>query len=196
MPKSKINRTSVKAKIKKSLDRKGAQQKLYQKVHERFLIKKQQLISDFENHPVTREIQEGPSAANISGTLGGYGNLYSFIGFDGGDPTGDVSRALRAGIRLQRRPRKSKRGKSILYHYIVAFPSMEELSIVARMPWEPGNWVSRIERGISGFGSYMYNKMNVKGSRSGKAFQAKAPGKYIAPQKIRPGRFRNVKYMT
>ena len=40
-------------------------------------IKKSQddLIIEYENHPVTQEIDGGPSASNISGTLGGRGNL-------------------------------------------------------------------------------------------------------------------------
>ena len=62
------------------------------------------------------------------------------------------------------------------------------------MPWEGGSWVIGIERGISGFGSYMYER--TEGSRSGGGFQAKTPPKYNKSQKIRPGAFRNVKYMS
>ena len=36
---------------------------------------------DFESHPVTQELDGGENASNISGTLGGYGNLFSFLGF-------------------------------------------------------------------------------------------------------------------
>ena len=39
------------------------------------------LIKQFESHPVTKEISGGSSSSNVSGTLGGYGNLFSFIGF-------------------------------------------------------------------------------------------------------------------
>ena len=41
-------------------------------------------LREFLNHPVSKEISEGPEGANISGTLGGYGNLFSFIGFEEG----------------------------------------------------------------------------------------------------------------
>jgi len=51
-----------------------------------FQKKKNEMIADFLNHPVTLEIKGGISATNISGTLsGGSGNLFSFIGFDSKD---------------------------------------------------------------------------------------------------------------
>ena len=39
------------------------------------------MIAKFLNHPVTIEIKGGIDASNISGTLSGITNLYSFIGF-------------------------------------------------------------------------------------------------------------------
>ena len=45
------------------------------------------MIREFLNHPVTEEIKNGPDSPNLSGTLNGYGNLFSYIGFyDGDDP--------------------------------------------------------------------------------------------------------------
>ena len=38
-------------------------------------------MQDFDRHPITRELQQGASSTNMSGTLGGTGNLFSFIGF-------------------------------------------------------------------------------------------------------------------
>jgi hypothetical protein len=42
---------------------------------------KARLLQDLNNHPVTKEIESGETASNVSGTLGGKGNLFSFIGF-------------------------------------------------------------------------------------------------------------------
>ena len=46
---------------------------------------KSEMIEEFLDHKVTQEIIAGPTADNISGTLGGYGNLFSYIGFNEGD---------------------------------------------------------------------------------------------------------------
>ena len=45
----------------------------------------QEMIKDFSSHAVSAEIEGGPTASNLSGTLGGYGNLFSFIGFSQGE---------------------------------------------------------------------------------------------------------------
>ena len=50
-----------------------------------FQKKKNEMIAEFLNHPVSLEIKGGISARNISGTLQGITNLFSFIGFDSGD---------------------------------------------------------------------------------------------------------------
>ena len=64
-----------------------------------FEVLKNNMIQEFEMHPVTIEIDAGPNASNTSGTLGGYGNLFSFIGFEQGtDPLAKVRSALEKTI--------------------------------------------------------------------------------------------------
>ena len=64
--------------------------------------KKKEYISEILNHPISRELNDGPSASNISNTLDGKGNLYSFIGFDAGDqPVQDVVDAIDKNTRIQ-----------------------------------------------------------------------------------------------
>ena len=59
------------------------------------------LIQNFANHPVSTEIAAGPNAGNSSGTLGGYGNLFSFIGFSAGqDPVKDWINLLQNKIKI------------------------------------------------------------------------------------------------
>ena len=43
----------------------------------KYAIEKKKLVDRFRNHPVTQEIEGGPSASNSSNTLGGRGNLFS-----------------------------------------------------------------------------------------------------------------------
>ena len=44
-----------------------------------FQKKKNEMIADFLNHPVSLEIKGGAEAENISGTLNGITNLFSFL---------------------------------------------------------------------------------------------------------------------
>ena len=47
-----------------------------------FDTKKEQFMQEFDNHPVTREIQEGPGAmSRVTSLAMAGGNLFSFLGF-------------------------------------------------------------------------------------------------------------------
>ena len=54
---------------------------LRKKASEKIDSSKALLLRDFDSHPVTKEIEGGAGSPNLSRTLGGYGNLYTFIGF-------------------------------------------------------------------------------------------------------------------
>ena len=58
---------------------------LQQKITTAFEKIKKQMLDEFLTHPVSVEILAGTEAQNSSGTLGGYGNLFSFIGFEKND---------------------------------------------------------------------------------------------------------------
>ena len=73
----------------KSISRKVINsKKLEQEMHKRAEMKLQNakniMINEFESHPVSVEIAGGSGASNSSRTLGGYGNLFTFIGFPAG----------------------------------------------------------------------------------------------------------------
>ena len=162
---------------------------VYRKSREIFELKKQQMLEDFKSPPVTREIERGPDAPNMSNTIFGPGNLYSFIGFrDGETPIDPVYELLRAGTRLSTaRPRVQKVGNRVYMGFRVITPTVRELSTVSKMPWEPGSWLFKVERGISGLGLYIYEKY-IKASRSGTGFQADG--------KVRTGGYKPTKYMS
>ena len=72
-------------KVKNFVEDKTYQKEVVLQISQEFEKIKQQILNEFDNHPVTREINDGISASNISGTLDGITNLYSFIGFNEGD---------------------------------------------------------------------------------------------------------------
>lgn len=143
---------------------------------------KKDMIADFLRHPITKEIQNGPMSSNISGTLGGYGNLFSFIGFEkNATPISPIVKLLReTNFNCTRMVRG-------VINITVEIPSAEQIFRVTPLPWAPGlSWAQRIEVGMSGLGMYM-NKLSPK-SRSGTGVQTEA--------QIRGGRFSNTKYIS
>jgi hypothetical protein len=139
--------------------------------------------TNFESHPVTQELDAGENASNNSGTLGGYGNLFSFLGFNrGSNPTAPV-KSLIQKIALDRNVQTDRNGFKIK----INIPSKEEFAAVARLPWESGrSWLLDVERGISGLGSYLFGRFEA--SRSGSGIQSKF--------NYSGRRFKNVKYFS
>jgi hypothetical protein len=124
-------------------------------------------MSEFENHPVTQEISGGETASNSSGTLGGYGNLFSFIGFNKGfdpiSPVFDLIKQIKAvNVNFSKN----------LFNVQVNIPDKSDFMSVSKMPWESGrSWLFDIEKGISGLGAYLYRQYSK--SRSGYGIQSK-----------------------
>ena len=78
--------------IQKEIFSNRAVKKMVRDIVEKEVEKEKALFrADFESHPVTQELEGEENASNISGTLGGYGNLFSFLGFNqGANPTTPV----------------------------------------------------------------------------------------------------------
>jgi hypothetical protein len=144
--------------------------KVKEMVEREFEAIKQRMIDEFENHPVTIEIDAGENASNSSGTLGGYGNLFSFIGFQDGD---DPLKEVRAKLNQTNITRlKYKNG---VWNFLTNEPTKEELFALTPIPWASGrSWMDGIETGLSGLGFYLYREGKDFGaSRSGPAIQLK-----------------------
>ena len=145
---------------------------------------KAEMIKEFLSHPVTQEIMEGPSAPNISGTLGGVSNLFAFIGFDAGNqPVAPILERLEAVDIIYNKEYKEK---GIGVSFNVFLPTAEDIFAITPLPWATGrSWAEGIERGISGLG-YLLRK---SGGRSGVAVQSRV-------SKVRGGRFQNTPYIS
>lgn len=165
-----INMNSI---TKKIMETQAFQRKAEERVRAQFQKKKNRVISEFEQSPVTREIMGGANASNVSMTLGGYGNLYSYIGFyEGESPLGAIHDYLKNFKFYGRITKKSSRGTQVFMSFAVKWYSVRTLEALSPMPWESGNsWIRGIERGISGFSYYMHG--NFVNSRSGKGRQSK-----------------------
>lgn len=163
-------RSSIDSQLKKEI---GPQ--VISTVQNRFKLIKEQMIFEFENHKITEEIDAGPTASNTSGTLGGYGNLWTFIGFpDNYDPFNDVRAMLESTTINILDYRKG------MFNFITNEPTREDLFRVTKFSSfrdefdGARSWLDGIETGISGLGSYLFDlKKEFKSSRSGPAIQLK-----------------------
>ena len=138
-------------------------------------------LDNFEKHPVTMEISAGVGATNISGTLGGIGNLFSYIGFSAGSQPLAILRTLLAQYEIR-------------YHHTRSQPTINITVPVAAaifkatpLPWAPGrSWAKGIETGISGVGQYLQGASAA--SRSGGGIQTS--------ERLRGGKFNSTSYLT
>lgn len=160
--------------LKKELARQGMpilEKKIMPKLERQFEDAKKAALQAFEEHPVTKEIEAGNNSNNSSGTLGGEGSLYSFIGFSAGDnPIEKLREFLASKIKIIN---KVSRKSDMVFYISIDLPSEDDLAEVTPLPWAPGrSWAEGIERGLSGLGNYLVKDSGQ--SRSGKAVQVKA----------------------
>ena len=127
------------------------------------------LIKNLLMHPVSREIESGPRASNSSGTLSGYGNLFSFLGFDSGDnPLAVIKNIFSKKMKYTVRPRSS--GKFLI---TIQAPKAQEIFAETPMPWASGlSWAEGIEQGISNAAAYLFNPRGFSNSTSGTGLQS------------------------
>jgi len=130
---------------------------------------RQEMLEELNEHPITQEIEMGPKFGYQSRFLRGYGDLYSFIGFDRNDDPIKPIRELFRGLRLF-----SVTSKGFEHVYEIRnFPTAKDVFDVTPMPWRSGqsSWARGIESGISGLGRYL--NIEYQAGRSGAGIQVK-----------------------
>lgn len=171
-------------------------------VKDRIDTAKIKMLNTFNNHKVTKEIEGGESTNNSSRLLYGYGNLFSFIGFNQGDNPIELVRSLlkqHTNLRHEKASYSKLIGKGIIeFGFLVETPSLEELYSNTEYPdpkTRPGSWLEGISKGLYGLKSYLYNddgSFEEYDSRSTTGLQAKSGQKLII---VRKGDARTIKYI-
>lgn len=148
------------------------------------------LVKNFLKDDVSQEILGGPEVRNNpSGTLGGYGGLFSFIGFyRDATPVDDVVSLLLQDINF-----RVKSLGFMKYEIATDFISKDQLlkesAQMTPIPWnEARSWLDAIEHGISGLGQYLNTSEDVARSNSGRGLQVKA--------QLRQGGFKKRTYIS
>ena len=127
---------------------------------------KRDMIREFNEHSVTRDIEAGPGASNVAGG----GSLFGLIGFNAGDNPIDRLRAFLLSSVSVRITRVSR--FDVSFSLFVSIPSKQEMDIICPLPWAAGrSWIEEVERGVSGLGQFLTTSSPA--SRSGSAIQVK-----------------------
>lgn len=143
---------------------------------------KNEMLMEFNNHTVTQEIEAGPLAENLSGTLT-KGNLFSFIGFaEGSNPTSVIREILNEMFQISN-IRPTAESRRIWFN----LPDKKEILVAiwekTPLDWAPGrSWADGIENTLSGLARYVYSPEGFNSedaSRSGTGLQTKKRQKKI-----------------
>lgn len=180
---SKLDKTLLRKNIQDVLNENSSLKKEAQVIANKILQEKlSKYISELEDHPISREILNGPNSDNISRTLDGNGNLFSFIGFEeNSKPIDKLKFFIKSKTFI-----KLDGAKNGFFNFRLFTPSEEEVFLETPMPFEGGkSWVKGIEKGISGFSNYLYGLLFPQ-SRSGRAIQSE--------NKIRKSNFKPTSY--
>ena len=141
---------------------------------------KESMLSDFNNHMITRELEQ-KTAADPSAFVS-RGSLFGFIGFEKTDDPTEIVREM-----LNESSLRFIRIKGETVDFKVFYPSLEELFLATPLPWATGrSWLQGIESGISGLGKYL--NVDSAESRSGGGVQSS--------YNTGGGRFRQTKYIS
>lgn len=146
-----------------------------------FNVKKGQFLQEFESHPVSQEINEGPRALSsfVSDTEG---NLFSLLGFDKSQkPITALKNFLKQSIILRKTKFSKMDGDKAIFETQVEIPTNKDIdefassdSNTSLKTWDSRSFVRMIENGVPGLPRYLFSLVkNLKNSRSGTAIQVK-----------------------
>ena len=163
---------------------------------QKFDAAQKQALVMFNSHPITKEIEGGGTAENISDTLhfpeaAKKGNLYSFIGFPGISAAnmGGMRTLMTAYPRLRKSGTKARRVGTdrVDFTFRTQIPSLQAFYAITPMPWPEGgqSWAQKVETGFSNLHFYKY-KQGIPGSRSGYAIQLEKWGVYLPGSYFKP----------
>jgi hypothetical protein len=142
---------------------------------------RENMLSEFDKHQVTQEL-EAKTSADPSAFVS-RGSLFGFIGFEKNDNPTDVVREM-----LKKSELKFIRINGGIVDFKIFYPSKEELFAATPLPWASGrSWLKGIESGISGLGRYI-NIDYSDYSRSGGGIQSE--------YKVRSARFKSTQYIS
>lgn len=165
-----------------------------------FNKQKNRFLQEFDEHPVTQSIENGPKGDDeIVNTAKG-GNLFSLIGFRGNsNPISALRTILTNRFRLRGNLRTRLVNNKIIVERTIESPSLVEIEKQTSgkyglSDWTNKSWVRLVEDGIPWFRAYLFGAKYAKYSRSGMAIEAK--NKEGELQTVRNESFGGIPYLS
>lgn len=140
--------------------------------HEDFVERKEAMLREVDDNPISREIEGGNTH---SGSLLGYGNLFSYIGFnEGTTPVRRLYKLLDEAVYFDPVPSRNMRlGR---FYFKVYLPDREEIGRETREDLGSlavDSWPHAIEEGLTNLSQYLYDSRGLSKSNSGTGLQLK-----------------------
>jgi hypothetical protein len=158
-----VNKRILRTEIERQSDL--IYKKIKPRIKSKFEEAKAQLLQDFDDDEVTQEIAAGPEASSsFVSTIAG-GNLFSLLGFYGGqDPTADLRNILKDSIHIGiQYTSKKNTPQGITWNTPVYLPTMDDIDAQVKhetpLAWSPSRaWTTLIEKGIPWFSHYLFDE--------------------------------------
>lgn len=180
MARNTINEITIRAKLAKELSKTRYQNFAYNAAKTRFVFAKQQMLKEFDEHAVTKELINKPETSELLDREHP-GSLFAFIGFYAGEnPTNEVRDFLSEhSLLIRENPKITVTKNSITYNFKVRVPSKTQMFEQFPSPdgWTSMGWLELIEKGTSTAASFIFAvkdkdvKKFEKYSRSGRGLQ-------------------------
>jgi len=192
--------------VEEAVAAQSTQKEIQKIVQTDFRKKKEELLNNFLNHEVSQEISN-PKLGNITGTLGGYGDLFGFIGFfKEKDPIQGAYDVLKKSIALKEITIKKDYPRDIKGRFtsgrqtknvkvifsIASLDDFDDTSADVVREESTRNWVKGIEKGISAFNRYANYPRGV----SGRGVQVSGPIKNPSVERPQLSSYRPVPYVS
>jgi hypothetical protein len=180
---ARIKKLNIKQLLKKRLtNSKSLQNLAYGAAIKKSERLKKELVEEFDQHPVTKELEQGTSGT--SSLLGGRGNLFGFLGFnEGQNPIQILRTQIKSSIKITNPKGRVKKltDTSFIYSFDISVPSDSQVYKVTPLQWSTKSWVKGVEKGITNYANTLFRPS--KNSRSGIAIQSERKIGFI---KFRP----------
>lgn len=125
-----------------------------------FETKKKEFLQSFDDHPVTRELNEASDNPTVRSSFLSRGNLFSLIGFNEGEkPAQELRDFLDKSIQIRPGKKTTKIvGDRLIVQASVQIPTLSEVNdkMAASTPkWSARPWPDLIHKGITGFAQFI-----------------------------------------